>query len=210
MRRWCNNVLLGFFWLALITAARAQSADELQGLAVGQAAPGFSAVNQHGQMVSLSDYLAQGPTVLVFYRGYWCPVCNRHLKTFQDSLSFLRESGLNVVAISPEMPERVEKTIEKTNATFDVLHDKDLAIGLSYDVIFDLDKGNKFIYNTALGAKLEEANSDGSVRLPIPATYLIGRDGTILYRQFDPNYKKRSTIAEILEAAAGVKKDTGK
>lgn len=200
MQRLCKITIWGTLCLIMSISLRAQSADALKGLTIGQKAPDFSAVNQHGQTVSLSDYLAKGPTAIIFYRGYWCPVCNRHLKTMQDSLFLLQERGINIVAISPEMPERVERTIEKTAATFDVLHDKDLKIGLAYDVIFDLGKGDKFIYNTALGAKLEEANSDGSIRLPIPATYLIDKDGTILYRQFDPNYKKRSTVAEILEA----------
>jgi peroxiredoxin len=200
MQRFCKIAILGVFLLSLSTLGSAQSEDELKGLMPGQQAPDFSAVNQYGHAVSLADYLAKGPTAIIFYRGYWCPVCNRHLKTMQDSLSLLQEKGINIVAISPEMPERVERTIEKTAAAFDILHDKDLKIGLAYDVIFDLDKGKKLLYNTALGAKLEEANSDGSIRLPIPATYLIDRDGTILYRQFDANYKKRSSVAEIIEA----------
>ncbi len=86
-----------------------------------------------------------------------------------------------------------------TGAEFSLLYDEGYEISDAYDVTFTPTKSKLVIYNTALGANLKETHSDDSQRLPIPATFIINRQGTIVWRQFNPDYKKRSTVKEIIE-----------
>jgi peroxiredoxin len=175
-----------------------RSADEAQGLKAGSDAPYFEAKTAHGETYVLEQALKQGPVVIIFYRGHWCPICNKHLGKLQDSLELITEKGAQVVAVSPEKPELLNKTAEKTGAAFTLLYDEDYHIANAFDVTFRPDSMQRIMYNTMLGAKLKRAHSDDSQRLPIPATFVISKDGKIVWRQFDPDYKKRSSVEEIL------------
>ncbi len=180
-------------------AQQYRSVDEAKGLAAGTKAPLFEAQDQNRSTFVLADALKKGPVVLIFYRGQWCPVCNRHLSNLQDSLELIYEKGATVIAVSPEKPEHLNKTAEKTGAKFILLYDESFRIADAYDVTFKPTDMERFAYNTMLGADLKNAHSDDSQRLPIPATYIIWKDGIIAWRQFDPNYKNRSTVADILK-----------
>jgi peroxiredoxin len=186
------------FISAMMTAQNYRTAEEAKGLPVGIKAPDFSAVDQNGNVFKLSDQFRNGPVVIVFYRGYWCPVCDKHLGKLQDSLKLIEAAGAKVIAISPEKPEYLEKMADKTGAKFQLLYDDGYAIADAYDVTFKPGASTLLIYNTVLNANLKETHSDDSQRLPIPATYIIGQDGKIIWRQFDPDYKQRSTVKEIL------------
>lgn len=175
------------------------SVDELKGLEVGSQAPGFEAKDNQGNSFSLEDQLKKSPVILVFYRGQWCPICNRHLSSIQDSLDLIKKSGAKIVAISPEKPELSKKMAKKTAAEYTILYDKDYKIGTAYDVIFLPEEKIANIYDSKLNADLKNAHSDGSKRLPIPATYIIGQDGKIIWRHFDPDYKNRSSVKEMLK-----------
>lgn len=176
-----------------------KKADELNGIEVGMPAPDFSAIDQFDTTFNLKSALQNGPVVLVFYRGQWCPFCNKHLSDLQDSLKLITDQGATVVAISPEKTEYLKKMADKTDAIYTLLYDQNYTIAESYGVLFQADKSTRIMYNTVLGANLSEAHNNENELLPIPATYIIGQDGVVLWRQFDPNYKKRSTISEILE-----------
>ena len=181
-----------------------RSAKEAEGLSVGTAAPVFNALDANNNTFSLKAALEQGPVVLIFYRGFWCPVCNKHLSKIQDSLKLIEEKGAKVIAISPEKPEYLGKMEKKTGAEFTLLYDEGYKISDAYDVTFKPNKGTLITYNTILGAKLKKTHSDESQRLPIPATYVIDQSGTITWRQFNPDYKKRSNVADILQALAKI------
>ncbi len=169
------------------------------GLNVGDNAHLFEAVNQYGETVKLSGYLPKGKTVIIFYRGHWCPVCNKHLKVIQDSLELIYEKGAQVIAVSPEKPFLLKKTANKTSVEFNIVHDEDFKICDAYGVTFKPDEDQINLYNTMLGADLENAHSDDSERLPIPATYIIDQLGKVIWRHFDPDYKKRSSVKDILK-----------
>ncbi len=192
------------FISAMMTAQNYRTAEEAKGLPVGIKAPDFSAVDQNGNVFKLSDQFRNGPVVIVFYRGYWCPVCDKHLGKLQDSLKLIEAAGAKVIAISPEKPEYLEKMADKTGAKFQLLYDDGYAIADAYDVTFKPGASTLLIYNTVLNANLKETHSDDSQRLPIPATYIIGQDGKIIWRQFDPDYKKRSTVKEILDVLRNI------
>lgn len=188
-----------------INAQEYKTVNDAKGLKIGIKAPVFSAIDANGAEFILGKVLKTNPVVLIFYRGYWCPVCNKHLSQIQDSLQLINEMGAKVVAVSPEKPEYLNKMAEKSGAGFTLLYDEDYRIAEAYDVNFIPDAKQLFVYNTVLSAKLKKTHSDDSQRLPIPATYIISQEGIIIWRQFDPNYKKRSNVKEILQALTELK-----
>jgi len=191
-------LLLTFGMSSLWAQGQHKSVLETAGLPVGAQVASFSALNQLGEEVILAEEIAQGPVLLVFYRGQWCPYCNRHLSDLQDSLALLQAKGVRVFAISPEKPEFLQKMQEKTKATFTFLWDEGHAIGKAFDVTHQPEQATRKKYNALLRARLAEASGDQSEQLPVPATYLIGTDGTVLWRHFDQDYRLRSSVAAIL------------
>ncbi|MEP1781018.1 peroxiredoxin-like family protein, partial [Reichenbachiella sp.] len=155
-------------------------------------------IDQNGGSFELYEILKKGPVVLMFYRGFWCPHCNKQLSQMEDSLDFITQKGGIVVAVTPEKPESVEKTIDKTGASFKIIHDKDLSIMNIYHVAFNLEEAMLKKYKK-WGIDVVEANGDNGPNLPVPATYIIGQDRQILYTFFDPDYKKRATVGKILQ-----------
>lgn len=167
------------------------------GLKIGDLAPNFSGRNQQGKEIHLKESLKSGPVVLLFYRGEWCPYCNRQLKTLQDSLKLITDKGATVVAITPENTDNRNKTIEKTNASFNILSDDHSKIMNAYHVTFQLDEKTTQAYK-GYGIILSERNGTNGNDLPVPAVYIISKDGKISYRFFDTDYTKRASVKEIV------------
>lgn len=193
-----------FSFMSVWHIAQAQgnfkTAEQAEGLAEGVMAPKFISTDQEDQAFDLEEALVSGPVVIIFYRGQWCPVCNRHLAAIEKDLDQIYAKGATVVAISPETSAFLKQTMKKTGASFKLLHDEDYRIAEAYDVAFISDEASLNAYNDRLGANLQEAHSDDSQRLPIPATYIIGQDGIIKWRHFDPDYKNRASVADIVTA----------
>lgn len=171
---------------------------EPKGLNVNDNAPVFSAKDQNGKTFDLKKQLKKGSVVLVFYRGQWCPYCNRQLKKLEDSLSLIMAKGATLVTVTPEISENISKTIEKTKATYPILFDDGLKIMKSYDVAFAVDEKTIEKYK-GFGVDLTKVNGANGANLPVPAVYVINKKGKIIYRHFDKNYTKRASVAEILE-----------
>jgi peroxiredoxin len=99
--------------------------------------------------VRLKDLLKKGKVVLVFYRGYWCPFCNKELTRLNDSLQFITEKGATVVAVTPEKPENIDSTVNRTKATFSILYDEGMKIMKAYDVAFEVQENVATRYRNA-------------------------------------------------------------
>lgn len=198
-----KKIILYFILLSLFAIAYAQKSrtvNDASGLSAGQMAPLFKAMDADSNLFILEDALKESPVVIIFYRGFWCPVCNEHLGSIRDSLKLIEEAGAKVIAISPEKPEYLNVMAEKTGAEFTLLYDEGYKIADAFDVTFKPTSMQLFTYNTVLNGKLKDTHSDNAQLLPIPATYIINVDGKIIWRQFDPNYKNRSSVEEILAA----------
>jgi len=195
--------LIGFVMaIGISSASFAQSEmpiENADGVETGTHAYLWEADNLDGGSVSLKKELEKGPVVLVFYRGKWCPICTRHLSNLQDSLKQITDKGAQVFAISPEQQNRAEEMREKTGVQFQLVFDKDYVISDAYGVTFTPTDKEREKYNRFLDADLENAHSDGRSDLPIPATYVISQDGKIVWRQFNPDYKVRASVADILK-----------
>lgn len=206
MKRIFITTIVIVFMTSCLFAQQQKGVKDANGLAVGAIAPEFSAVDSHNNKFTLSEKLKQGPVVVIFYRGNWCPVCTQHLGKVQDSLDIITKTGATVVAVSPERPENSEKMQEKTGAKFALLYDEGYKISEAFDVDFNPTKVEKFKYNKFLKADLVEAHSDDSERLPIPATFILNKDGKVIWRHFNPNYKKRASVKSIFMALAQLKR----
>lgn len=169
------------------------------GLKVGDKAPDFMGYDQKGKQVELKKILEQGPVVLFFYQGKWSPVCSRYLNNYQDSLKVLTDQGFNVVAITPESIENVEQTVKLHNLTFTVIYDCQERIMKDYDVMFSVTKAYQDQIKSSFSIDIAENNGRDAARLPVPATYIINKDGIIVAVQFDPDYKNRASVSWILK-----------
>jgi peroxiredoxin len=169
-----------------------------EGLKIGDMAPDINAVNQDGKNIQLKKLLATGDVVLVFYRGQWCPFCNKHLSKINDSLSFIIAKGATVLTITPETAENIKKTIEKTKASYSIIEDKGMSIMKNYKVNFAIDENTIEKYKK-YGIDFDKANGTNAANLPVPATYIISRDGKIKYAFFNPDYRQRPSVKEILD-----------
>ncbi len=191
-----KKIILTAFISALVLLSQAQTNPA--GLQVNDKAPEFTAKDQNGKVISLEGALKNGKVVLIFYRGQWCPYCNNQLKSVEDSLSFITAKGASVLAITPEQPAMVGKTIEKTKATYSILSDDHLKIMKAYDVAYSLDAATVEKYK-GYGIDFSSANGNNGANLPVPAVYIIDTNGNIAYRHFDTDYTKRASIQEIVD-----------
>jgi peroxiredoxin len=168
-----------------------------QGLNINDKAPQFKAKANDGSTQSLKKALKKGPVVLIFYRGQWCPYCNKQLKAIEDSFSLIKAIGGRVFAITPETAENVVKTVQKTKASFPVLSDSGLAIMTAYKVAFNVDDKTVEKYK-GYGIEFDKANGVNGAVLPVPAVYIINKKGIITYRYFNQDYSKRPSVIDIL------------
>lgn len=190
-----KRLVLLLFSLFSLVSIKAQEKPE--GLFIGSKAPDFKAKDQDGKEVRLKDLLKKGKVVLVFYRGYWCPYCNRELSRLQDSLSQIQEKGASVIAVSPEKPENIRQTVDKTKAAYSLIYDEGMKIMKAYDVEYELEETTLARYRSS-GLDIEKNNGTNGKYLPVPAVYIIDKESTVTYRFFDADYKKRPSIAELL------------
>jgi len=186
------------FILAAVFMVHSLSAQEKpEGLFINSKAPDFKATDQNGNSIRLKDMVKNGNVVLFFYRGNWCPYCSRQLKQLQDSLEMFTEKGVQVIAITPEKADGIAKSIEKSSASFPIIHDEEGKIMKAYDVRYALDEKSVSRYKMT-GIDLAAVNGKNGTNLPVPAVYIINKENTIVYRYFDENYKKRVSVKELL------------
>lgn len=175
------------------------SQEKPEGLFINSKAPDFKAKDQSGAEVSLKDLRKKGPVVIIFYRGNWCPYCSKELKNFQDSLEYITAKGASLIAITPEAGAGISKTVEKTGAVFPIIHDANMKISKSYAVSFEVDEKTAARYKNFGTDLMVTNNQKAKPYLPVPAVYVINREGAVTYRFFDADYKKRPTVAAILK-----------
>jgi peroxiredoxin len=165
---------------------------------VGDHAPAIRLRDQHGKDFDIATLLATGPVVVTFYRGGWCPFCNLELKAFQAVLPRIASAGASLVAISPEKPDDAVTTAEKNALTFPVLSDIGQQVGRAFGVVYAFTDEVRTVYD---GFKLDIPSKNGSPdewSLPLSATYVIGRDGTILFADTRVDYRERTDPLDVL------------
>ena len=167
-------------------------------LNVGDKAPNFTLNNALNNPVSLYDELKNGPVILTWYRGGWCPYCNITLHYLQEKLPEFKNAGATLIALTPEVPDKSLSTSEKHELEFAVLSDLNNVVGKKYGVVFQLTLDVASIYEEGFGLSKYNGNSDSE--LPLAATYVIDKNGIIQYAFLDSDYRNRAEPNEIIKA----------
>lgn len=195
-------------WLERVGAETAKLVDDdndtLQGLAAralkaGASFPALTLQDQNGRPADLGALLAEGPLVVTFYRGGWCPYCSLELRAYQKLLPEIDALGARLVAISPETPDNALSTAEKNALAFAVLSDDHGRLADALGIRFQLSPAIKALYQK-LGHDLAARNADDTWSLPIPASYVVAKGGRIVLADVDPDYRKRLDPARALAA----------
>lgn len=166
-------------------------------LKAGDIAPNFSLKDPEGNLVTLAKLLKNGPLIISFYRGSWCPYCNIELQALESAKPAFDKYGASLVAISPQTPAHSRKSMRQNNLTFPILSDFMGEIAAAFGLRFDLPAYLIELYKS-LGNDLPTFNDDPSWTLPMPARYIVGSDGMILYSEVNPDYTNRPEPDELL------------
>ncbi len=192
--------------LACLTAparanpAPAATAAEAHPLAVGAKIPAVTLETVDGAKFPLASAVREKPTVLVFYRGSWCPYCNRQLAALADLEPQLLALGYQILALSPDTPAGLRKMSEKNKLGYRLLSDRAMTAAAAFGLAFRVPAAMGQAY-TQRGIELAPLPAGDGFWLPVPAVYLVGRDGVIRFAHTDPDYKVRLAPAALLAAA---------
>ncbi len=164
-------------------------------LQVGERMPAFTLPAATGEMVGLSDALRDGPVVVSFFRGTWCEYCQAFVRALADAYDQIRAAGAKVLAISPQ-----REGIEGAKALpFPWLRDNDNLVARKVGVAFELPRDLSWAYRE-LGIDLPKLNQSDRFELPVPATFVVAKDGCIRFAHVEPDYRRRPSVQEVLGA----------
>ncbi|MDY6887643.1 MAG: peroxiredoxin-like family protein [Pseudomonadota bacterium] len=189
-----------------VLALMAQTNEELiaqhikdNALQVGAKVSNFSLNNHSAEQVELADLLNNGPVIISFYRGNWCPYCNLELKALNDHLSEFKTHNAQLVAISPQLPDETLSSAQKNALEFDVLSDINNKVAEQFGLLFTLDERIVALYSQ-FGIDFEKYYGNKSYKLPLPATYVINQKGIITYAFLNEDYTLRAEPTDVLAA----------
>lgn len=178
----------------------AASAEEVRPLAVGNKAPVAVLTGQDGSEVDLAKVFASKPTIVIFYRGGWCPYCNRHLAALAEAELDLLKLGYQVVAISPEPIQKLGATAEEHHLRYRLLSDEKTMIAKSYGVAYRISKESGAGYKEN-GIELTHIPGSEDFWLPAPAAFIVDRAGMIKFVYWNADPSIRIGNAELVAAA---------
>ena len=194
---------------AAVLDTMAEATCQLEGLGIvdrslkaGDRIPDFTLPNHLGQQRRIGELLAGSVLVLNFYRGGWCPYCNMELNALQQALPDIRASGADLVAISPELPDKALDTRARHELEFEVLSDVGNQVSAAFGLTFELPEQLRPIY-TKLGIDIPAFNGDDSFILPVPASYVVDSDGIIRHHFVNVDYTRRLEPDDLLRVLRG-------
>lgn len=165
---------------------------------VGDKAPDFTLKDPVGLDITLSAALKNGPIVLTWYRGGWCPYCNIALAAYQEKLAEIRAAGADFVALTPELPDKSMTTTEKLKLDFTILTDLNHDVARKYGLVFKLTPEVEKLYKSFFDLTKFNGNAAGDKELPLSATYIIDEKGVIRWAFVNADYRQRAEPAEIV------------
>ncbi len=191
--------------LATITAVAEvpNSPRQVRPLAVGDRAPGFDARTTDGALRHFSPDTYKKPTVVLFYRGGWCPYCNAQLSDLHSVEPKLRKRGFEVVFLSTDRPELLFSSLKATNIHYTLLSDSRLEAANAFGVAYHVDDAT-FRELRSYGVDLEATTGTAAHELPVPSVFIIDTSGTIRFVYSNPDYKIRLSADALWAAAKSV------
>jgi len=192
----------------------AERSNDIHPILVGMKVPDVVLADVNGKEVKLYSLLEKKPTVLIFYRGGWCPYCNLQMEQLHTIESDVLKEGYQIVAIGADRPENVEKSIEKHDLHYTLLSDSTMSAAKAFGLAFRVDK-ETVERQKKFGVDLEAASGLSHHILPVPAVFIIQKDGSIIFEYVNPNFKVRLNAQVLLailkaENQQAKNEDTGK
>ncbi len=179
----------------------AESAEKVTPLLNGQFVPDVILQTAFGKDINLKTLIESKPSLVIFYRGGWCPYCNRQMKGLLEVEQRIIDLGYQIIAISPDTPERLQA--QKTGADFDVvrLSDNGLKAIRAFGLGYYLDDNTANTYRDKLGANLVTVEGESKVVLPVPAAYIFDTSGLVQFQYVNPNFRVRVSPQLLFYAA---------
>ena len=166
-------------------------------LPVGAVAPEFELKDSTGRLVRSRDLLAVGPLVVKFFRGRWCSYCVTELEAWRDLYGTLRERGALLVAISPETQRQSDFAVQQHGLPFPLLHDPGARLAEQFGLVYTVPEYHQRYLKSIL-VNLPFLNGEASWRLPLPAAYVIGRDGRVAFADAHADFRVRPEPQDVL------------
>jgi peroxiredoxin len=174
------------------------SAEKTEPLKVGAAVPDSGVRTLDGDEISLKKLVEGKPTVLVFYRGGWCPYCVRHLSALQEVEKDIEENGWQMIAVSPDKPSKLAATLDDKDLGYALISDSSMSAARDFGIAFQVDEETVEKYK-GYGIDLVESSGESHKQLPVPSVFLINKEGKIQYVYTNPDYKKRLSAEDLLK-----------
>ncbi|MCO7249507.1 peroxiredoxin-like family protein [Pseudoalteromonas sp. Ps84H-4] len=181
----------------------AESAEQVSPLLPGLTVPNVELKDQYGKTVSLAERFKEKTTVLIVYRGGWCPYCSKQLTSVQKIEKELASLDAQLIAVSPDSPEKLAET-KITAPSYQLLSDDSLTLAQTLGLAFYLDDKTAKIYRNKLGVNFVSLEGEAKVALPVPAVFVIDTNGLVHFQYANPNYKVRLTEDLLLAAVKSV------
>jgi len=170
----------------------------------GEMMPPFMLPDENGHLVTLPSLTSRGPVAVMFFRGHWCPYCRLNVRAVIQAQDDIKAMGAQIVAIMPETQEFTEKFKAESGAPFPVLTDLDNGYALSLNLAIWLGAEIQSLLSYQDMARFH--GNDGWM-LPIPAVFVVGRDGIVKARCVDPDFRKRMEVDDLLAALESASAD---
>jgi len=190
--------------ILLLGAALAHAETNSTPLKVGDSIPDVKLRTEDDKEVSLRKLVSEKPTVLIFYRGGWCPFCNRQLQSLAGIEDDLNKAGVQLLAISMDQPAKLKATPDREKLHYRLLSDSDAAAATAFGVAFKVDDKTVEKYR-GYGINLDSASGNDHHILPHPAVFIANTNAVIRFAHVNPDYKVRLEPAKVLEAARAAK-----
>lgn len=190
-------------WLPAAHAQIADSAQAVQPILVGSAVPAVELTELSGQPTTLAKMIGGKPSVLVFYRGGWCPYCNLQLSELRKLGPDLQQHGFQLIAISPDRPEALGKTLESGDIDFTLVSDSRALALQAFGIAFRVDDATREKYQE-YGIDLEQASGETHHALPVPSVFVIDAAGVIQFAYVNPDYRTRVPLRLVRAAIEAV------
>jgi peroxiredoxin len=189
------SIILAIFISININGQVSPTADKINPILVGQKVPNTLIQKINGESIYTDDIFKDKNTVLIFYRGGWCPYCTLHLREIGDIEDKLIELGYQIVAITPDAPDKIRATEEKEKLSYTLLSDSNTDFMQKMGIAFvGNEKYKQLFIDSSNGA-----NANGV--LPVPSVFFLDKTGKIVFSFVDPNYKKRLSSKLVLAIA---------
>lgn len=200
-----RNLLFVFTIITLnfTTNLKAQvpmNAEDISPLLIGEQFPEANLLNIEGENVLLQDILKEKPTVLVFYRGGWCPYCNNQLSSLAETEKEIIDLGYQIIAISPDHLESLKPTVEDDKLNYNIYSDSGAALIQAIGIGFETpEKAKGYIF--------KKTNKEATDILPVPAVFILDTKGKILFEYINPDYSTRLSSELLLASLKALKSE---